>query len=223
MDSLKSFVKQNLQLILLVLCGILVLTGILVFVLGAADSEGSLKVMLIVFGVVIEALAISLALMAAVCGSAEKANFFLYDPKLKSNISVDDLSFDDVDKKMTFVMANLTSSASKVWTENVFDSDNEIFETDDYVPLVAYKILYDLTERAGKAVWSLYLMADDSIIAPITSALELNGDGELAKAFKFLHDSADGDYQRTAKFLNDNKKYIQVKMLKYVKTNIDKF
>jgi hypothetical protein len=125
---------------------------------------------------------------------------------------------------MTFVMTQLAENASEVWTGDVFDENNEVYGGDNtFVPLVAYKILYDLGDRGNESIWSLYLMADGEKIDAIVSALELNGDNELGKAFKFLHENAAGSYERTEKFLIDNKKYIQNKMVKYVKANIDKF
>ncbi len=225
MNGIKAFVKQNLQVILFILCGLLAVAGILTFVLGAGESEGAVKVLFIILGIVLILLGVSLALFAFVVGSAEKANFFLYDSKLKSNLPIDELNFELINKKMTFVMTKLTPTASKVWTENVFDNGNEVFEDGDdrFVPLVAYKIIYDLSERANEGVWNLYLMADGDIIDAIASALELNGDEELANAFRYLHENANGDFERTEKFLLDNRKYIQAKMVKYVKANIDRF
>ena len=225
MNGLKSFLKRNLQIILLVLCGVLILAGILTFIFGSGDSDGAIKVLFIALGVVLILIGVALAMLSFAVGAPEKANLFLYDQNTKSNISIDDLDFDRINKKMIFVMSKLTSSASKVWTENVFDSDNEIFSDGDdrFVPLVAYKILFDLSERANEGVWNLYLMADSSLIESIASALDLNGDGELANAFRFLHENASGSYERTEKFLADNKKYIQAKMVKYVKANIDRF
>lgn len=225
MNGLKRFIKQNLQIILFVLCGVFAVGGILTFIFGAGDATEFLKVMFIIFGALMILLGIALALLAIVVGSGEKANFFLYDAKLKANVPLEDLNFDMVNKKMTFVMTNLTSSASKVWTENVFEMESEIFEGDDdsFVPLVAYKILYDLMDRSNEAIWQLYLDASSEIIGTIAAALELNNDCEFANAIKFLHENADGNHERTAKFLADNKKYIQTKMVKYVKNNIDRF
>ena len=225
MNGLKSFLKQNLQVVLFVLCGLLAVLGILTFVLFAGQSEGILKVLLIILGVVVILAAIALALLALVTGSAERANFFLYDSKIKANRPVEELNFDLINKKMTFIMSKLTSTASKVWTQNVFEEESEVFADNDdrFVPLIAYKIIYDLSERANEGVWNLYLMADKSIIDAIASALELNQDAELANAFRYLHENAAGSFERTEKFLADNKKYIQTKMIKYVKTNIDRF
>lgn len=225
MNGIKSFLKQNLQVVLFVLCGLLTVLGILTFVLFAGQSEGVLAVLLVLLGIVLIAAAITLALLAFVTGSAEKANFFLYDSKLKANHSVDELNFDLINKKMTFVMSKLTSTASKVWTQNVFEEDSEVFADGDdrFVPLIAYKIIYDLSERASEGVWNLYLVADRSIIDAIAAALELNDDAELANAFRYLHENAAGSYERTEKFLADNKKYIQTKVVKYVKANISRF
>ena len=224
MEKLKNFVRQNLQLILMVLCGILVLSGILVIVFGGGNSDGWIKAMFVVFGIVLVILGCSLLFFALIVATDERANFFLYDGKTKSNISVEEVDFALVNKRMTFVMTKLSSTASQVWTENVFEGDNEVLgEDDSFIPLISYKILYDLYDRANEGIWNLYVMADASIIDAIVAGLELNGDSELGNAFKFLHSNANGNYERTEKFLADNKKYIQNKMVKYVKTNIERF
>ena len=124
-----------------------------------------------------------------------------------------------------FLKRKAMLSSSKVWTQNVFEEESDVFADNDdrFVPLIAYKIIYDLSERANEGVWNLYLMADKSIIDAIASALELNRDGELANAFRYLHENAAGSFERTEKFLADNKKYIQTKMVKYVKANVERF
>lgn len=225
MNGFKSFLRRNLQVILSVLCGLLIVAGILTFIFGAGQSDGVIYILFIALGVVLILIAISLLLLAFAIGTRERANFFLYDPNQKANMSIDDLDFETINKKMVLVMSKLTPTASKVWTENVFTSDSEVFANGDnsFAPLVAYKILFDLSERSNEGVWNLYLMADSSIIDSIVSALELNGDGELANAFRFLHENAGGNHERTKKFLEGNRKYIQAKMVKYVKTNINKF
>lgn len=224
MEAVKNFFKQNLRLILLVLCGLLVLAGILVFVFGAGSTTGFLMAAFIAFGIVLILLGCAFLVLAMVIGENENANFFLFDSKRNVNIPVEELDFARVNKKMTFVMTQLAENASEVWTGNVFAEDKEVYGGENtFVPLVAYKILYDLSDRGNESIWNLYLMADPEIIDSIASALELNDDHELGKAFKFLHENAAGSYERTEKFLSDNKKYIQNKMVKYVKTNIDKF
>ena len=57
----------------------------------------------------------------------------------------------------------------------------------------------------------------------VEDALASSGDTELGKVFRQLHKNAAGDYTKTSAFLNNNKTYLQKKMMKYIKTNIDKF
>ena len=224
MTKLKNFFSQNLRLILAVLSGVFVISGILVVAFGGGDSEGWLKAVIIVFGVTLILIGCTILAMAAAFGNGEKANFFLYDSKRKANVSIDELDFARVDKKMMKIMTKVASNASEVWTNNVFDRYDEVFEGDDaFKPLIAYKIIYDLGEHSNESVWNLFLLADASIIDSLVAALEENDDHDLGDAFKFLHKNSAGSYERTAKFLEDNRKYIQNKMVKYVKSNINRF
>ena len=89
MNGVKDFFRRNLQVILFALCGVSCVAGILTFIL-AGNSDGALKALSIVLGIVLILLGLSLVLLAFVTGSAEKANFFLYDATLKSNMPIDE-------------------------------------------------------------------------------------------------------------------------------------
>ncbi len=222
--KLIEFLKRNLRLILYIACAVLVLTGILVIVFTAGRSEGFLGFAFMALGVVTIAIGCSLAFFSNVVKTTEPANFFLYDSKRRTNIRLEELTFDIVNKKMTLVMADLAESSAKAWTENLFEAKKDVFESDpEYLPLVAYKMLYDLADRSDETVWALYLSAPVSLVDAIVKALEANEDDQMGEAFKILYQKADGSYERTQKFLTDNQKYIQNKMLKYIKANIEKF
>ena len=222
MEKIKNFVKQNLLVVLFAFCGVLVISGILVIILGGGGAEGWMSGLFTAFGIVLILIGCALVFYASIVGRNDEANFFLYDNKQKRNIPVEELDFERVNRQMTVVMANLVSNASKVWTADVFKGE-DLEEDDCFIPLVAYKILYDLADKATESVWNLYLQAAPGVIDSIVSALEKNEDHELGKAFKFLHENANGSFERTERFLQDNRKYIQNKMVKYVKTNINQF
>jgi RsiW-degrading membrane proteinase PrsW (M82 family) len=69
MNDVKRFVKQNLQIILFVLCGLFVIGGVLTFVFGGAESRGFLQIMFIIFGILLILLAAAFALLALVVGA----------------------------------------------------------------------------------------------------------------------------------------------------------
>ena len=75
---------------------------------------------------------------------------------------------------MTFVMTTLASSATDTWKENIFSEDKEVFAdgNDAFVPLVAYKMLYDLCERANEEVWRSYIEADKEIVEAVSVPTE---------------------------------------------------
>ena len=133
-------------------------------------------------------------------------------------------TFDHVNKKMTYFMSHLTKTAKDVWEKDIIGSQNEMFgEYDEFRALAAYKVLYDLGTRENDALWDLYLSADEDVVLSIADAIANVGDAELGKAIKYLHKNAAGNAEKTKHFLSDNSIYIQKKMLKYVKENIEKF
>ncbi len=124
MENMRNFIKQNLRLILFSMCGVLVSSGILVVVFGGGGTEGALSALFTAFGIVLIVLGCSLVFYASIIGAAEQENFFLYDSHTKTNITPDELDFDRINRKMTQVMAALTTKAAQVWTENIFENDN---------------------------------------------------------------------------------------------------
>ena len=216
--------KKKLPLVFLILGGLLILGGVLMLIFGAGDSFGFLKVMFVITSIIMILLGgVCIYFVTTISGGANP-NFFLYETSKKSNMPLDDLTFDHVNKKMTYFMSHVAKNAREVWEKDVVGSENEIFGDDNqFRPLAAYKVLFDLTDRSNETIWNLYLAASDEIIVSIVDALALGGDIELGKAIRHLHKTAEGDSEKTMKFLSDNKAYIQKKMVKYVKQNIEKF
>ena len=216
--------KKKLPLIFLILGGLLILGGILMLIFGAGDSFGFLKVMFIITSVVMILLGGTCIYFVSTISAKVAPNFFLYETSTKTNMPVEELTFDHVNRKMTYFMSHVANNAREVWERDVVGSDNEFFgEENQFRPLAAYKVLFDLADRGNETMWALYLGASDEIIVSIVDALALGGDVELGKAIRHLHKTAEGDAEKTVKFLSDNKVYIQKKMLKYVKANIAKF
>ncbi len=216
--------KKKLPLIFFILGGILILGGMLMLIFGASGSQGFLRVMFIITSVIMIMLGgVCIYFVSTISGKVDP-NFFLYETATKTNMPLEDLSFDHVNRKMTYFMSHLANNAREIWEKDVVGSENEIFgEDNQFRPLAAYKVLFDLIDRGNDTVWQLYLSASEDIIVSISDALTVGGDAELAKAIRHLHKNSEGDAEKTRKFLSDNKLYIQKKMLKYVKQNIEKF
>ena len=193
-------------------------------IFGAGDSFGFLKVMFIITSIVMILLGCTCIYFVSTLTVKADPNFFLYETSTKTNMPIEELTFEHVNRKMTYFMSHVAKNAREVWEVDVVGSENEIFgDENQFRPLAAYKVLFDLEDRGNETMWALYLGASDEIIVSIVDALALGGDVELGKAIRQLHKNAEGDAEKTQKFLSDNKVYIQKKMLKYVKANIEKF
>lgn len=224
MNQLMKKIKDNLPLIFIILGGLLIIGAVLVAIFGAGSAIGALKICYIALTALMAILGCVCIYFASVISGGEDPNFFLYDTSAKSNMPIEQLTFDHINKKMTYFMSHISSTAKEIWEKDLIGSENELFgEENEFRPLAAYKALYDLSTRGNDAIWQIYICADDDIIVSVVDALALAGDIELGKAIRYLHKNAEGNAEKTQKFLSDNIVYIQKKMLKYVKDNISKF
>ena len=224
MEQTIKKIKENLPLIFMILGGILIIGATLTAIFGAGSAIGAVKVFYIILTVLMALLGCACIYFTTLITGAEDPNFFLYETNSKSNMPIEDLTFDHVNKKMTYFMSHLTKTAKDVWEKDIIGSQNEMFgEYDEFRALAAYKVIYDLGTRGNDVIWELYLSADENIVLSIADAIACAGDAELGKAIKYLHKNSAGNAEKTKHFLSDNSIYIQKKMLKYVKENIEKF
>lgn len=224
MEQLTKKIKENLPLVFMILGGILIVGAVLTAIFGAGSSIGAVKAFYIILTVLMALLGCVCIYFTTIITGGEDPNFFLYETSTKCNMPIESLTFEHVNKKMTYFMSHLTKSARDVWENDVIGSKNEIFgEYDEFRPLAAYKVFYDLGTRGNDTFWALYLAADESIILSMADAIAASGDVEFSKAVKHLHKNAAGSAEKTKHFLSDNSIYIQKKMIKYVKENIEKF
>ena len=224
MNQLTKKLKDNLPLIFIILGGLLIIGAVLVAIFGAGSTVGTVKVFYVILTALMALLGCVCIYFATVISGGEDPNFFLYETSTKTNMPVESLTFDHVNKKMTYFMSHLTKTAKDIWENDVIGSENELFgEEDEFRPLAAYKALYDLGTRGNEALWALYISASDDIIVSLVDALAAAGDVELGKAIRYLHKNAEGNAEKTKHFLSDNNIYIQKKMLKYIRDNINKF
>ncbi len=224
--------KKALPLIAFIVGVVFLIGAVLVFTIGTSFvgsiTDGVWGVIAIVFTVL---MGIVMILFGAASGfygflliGGRKPNFFLYDQRTNSNINVEDLEFSQVNGKMTYFLTTISDHPSQLWEQNIIGSEHEQFGEDDlYRPLVAYKMLYALVEHDSPAQWQWYLASGGEVIESVAAAVAMSGDEGLANAVRKLHATAAGDYAKTRKFLCDNRVYLEKKMLKYVKSNIDKF
>ncbi len=174
-----------------------------------------------------------LCLLAVMCAvyfamdSKQKANFFLLDRNSGRNISISELDFDMVNSKMDFYMTLVANDPFELWQGDamlVKFRDNDRSEAvRAYLPVVIYKMLYDLSCDEDVNVWDAFLAADKEVLTFVCKILERLGDAEISKVLLRLY-SPRKDYSENIRAcICANTEFFKARMLGYVRRNIEKF
>ena len=218
MESLKKY----LPTILLVAGVVCLLVAVVITVCAfAGASVGLIKVMLVIAAVLFLALG-GLVMYLAMLTTTVTKHFFLYDKTSGKNIRISELTFDMVNKRLSYFMSRMASSERQVWSANIVGSEDVRFGKNDvYRPLMAYKMIYDLTEHNSPEYWSLFARADVAIVSSICDALSDNDDAQLGATLVFLREHHAANIEKISRFFMDNRAYMQKQMLKYVQAHVD--
>ena len=220
MDSL----KKNMSTILLVAGAVCLLVAVVIAIAtiaGWGNNVGFINVMLMFAAVLFLALG-GLIMYLAVITTTVTKHFFLYDKNTGKNIRPSELTFEMVNKRMTYFMTRMASSERQVWTANIVGSEDERFGKNDvYRPLMAYKMIYDLTEHNSPDYWRLFAKADVAIVSSICDALSDNDDAQLGATLVFLREHHAENLDKIKNLFMDNRDYMQKQMLAYVRANVD--
>ena len=185
------------------------------------DGSGLAKALLIIISVLVLALAAELGYLFLLFGDT-KPNYFLFNSKTNKNIAVQKLTFQTINVRMNRYLAAYAPSEGKIWTDRVFD--NPYLEMDDaFKPLVGYKLLFYFAERDFDAGWRCFDLASDETVNFRASAIELNGETDMANALREFKAIKPTNLKHVRDYLVGNRKYLQSKMFRYTVDNIDLF
>ena len=215
--------RKTFNLILIIAGAVFAVLAVVLFIVGIVyDGDHAFtKVMLIIVSVLSLALAVELAYLWWISND-KNPNYFLYDSRTKRNVPVEKLSFQVVSGRMNKYFSNFAPSEGKIWTDKILDDPNlDIGE--EFKPLVAYKLLYDLAAMDVEKGWKCFEVASVETVEYICRGLEKNGDKEVANNLRMMKTAQPFQIKYVRDYLISNKGYLQAKMFKYVRANIEKF
>ena len=158
-------------------------------------------------------------------GSGQKPlNYFLNANGKRNGISVDDLTFEVIDKQMNHYIIDAFGSPVALWKNSVFSGEQEVFGKEgSFKVLLAYKMISDLQVQHSKKVWRMFFDLPDVDFSDIQECLVKNGDDELAKTLNMYRLTGESCVGQAAAYLDENANYIQRRMLNYVTRKIHNF
>ena len=216
--------KQLLPVAMLAVAALSLIAAIIVLI-SAITSDATYKGVLFGIATVLFLIMSALALYYVYLSRSSDPNFFLYDKDQRKNIPVEQLTFDIVNERMSFYLSLISDSDDELWQGAVLaKSDGSFGREEVYRPLVAYKMLYDLTASEDEFVWDRITFAETSTIRLLTRAIKQAGDADMAQAIAELYKGEDlEEGENLRDFLVGNQKYLRARMLRYVKQKLDYF
>lgn len=215
--------KKKFNLVLLIAAAVFVIIAIVLLIVGIIYSVDHLftKIMIFVVAALSLALAAELAYLCII--SVDKhPNYFLYDGKSKRNMPIEQLTFSVINSRMNRFFAGYAPSEGKIWTDGILDNPN-LDMPEEFKPIVAYKLLFNIAHMNVDNGWKCFEVASVQTIDFICRGLEQNGDGELAKNLRLMKSAQPFQITYVKEYLVNNKAYLQAKMFRYVRDNIEKF
>lgn len=212
--------RKKVKLIIGIVAVVFFVISIALFIITfATDIKAPASVFLGIVAVVCLALAIELGYMFLLNRSV-KANYFLYDPATKRNVPIQKLSFAVINARTGRYLLNYAPSEGKIWNDRVLD---EAEVDDEFKPLIAYKLLFNIAETDIDAGWKCLENASNKTIVFICEALNSNSDFEFSNNFAKMMAEKPLNMGLIRDYLIRNKRYMQSRMLKYVTDNIELF
>jgi hypothetical protein len=224
--NIKSL-KMNKQIIPLAMLAVAALSLIaaVITLISAIVADVTYKKVLLGIAAVLFLALVGFTLYYLYLSRDNEPNFFLYDKNTRKNIPLDQLTFDIINERMEFYLSLISDSDEELWQGSVLaKSDGSFGREEVYRPLVAYKMLYDLTEINDDFCWGRLECAEVTTVRLLTRALKQAGDHDMAQAIVDLYkreNIEEGENLRD--FLMGNQKYLRGRMMRYVKQKLDYF
>ena len=220
-------IKLNKQMLPLAMLGVAVLSLIaaIIVLISAICADATYKAVLFGIATVLFLIMSGLAAYYIYLSRESDPNFFLYNKETRKNIDASQLTFDIVNERMNFYLSLISDSDEELWQGAVLaKSDGSFGREEVYRPLVAYKMLYDLTESDDDFAWDRLILAEVTTVRLLTRALKQAGDADLAQAIVDLYKGENVEEGENLRdFLTGNRKYLRARMLRYVKQKLDYF
>lgn len=209
--------RQNIWL------GVAAAAAALLAVFGFASTvkcEDTLKLILIIICSSLLIILAFLYITVIALSKENEPNFFLYDVKSGRNISPEELTFEMIDCRLNDYIAGELGGMNTLLHDRVLIDDTKFGAGCILRPLVAYKLLYDMA--SGSADLASLVTSAEPAYRVLCNALGNAGENDMPAVLqKYRAGAVDAD--GFARYLSNNKKYLQSRMISFVRRNMERF
>lgn len=200
--------------------GLPVVLAIVIFIVGLCNAHPLSKTLLIVSSILLLLLAGVLFILLFVLGEKKK-NYFLTDEASGKRIPIEKLTFDTVNFRMNSFIAERIDDEDELYSGKILLRRGIFGPRDIFRPLVVYKLLFDMAELDNSATWSRFFAMSEDAFSRITGTLNSVNDNNMARRLMQLRQMR--DEERLSDFITGNRRYLQGRMMLFIRSNIDMF
>ena len=150
-----------------------------------------------------------------------RINYFLYDRQRELFLSKNDLSFDVINEGVELYLSDYVKQVLDLWSEIPKSLRMQLDVDVAFRPLIAYRMMLELSERESEEILSCFQKADDRIIAYLCRAIKEGGDRDMADYVFEMKRHVDRN--RVSAFFRKNRRGFQERMLRYTERRINDF
>ncbi|MDD4494915.1 MAG: hypothetical protein PHV32_11340 [Eubacteriales bacterium] len=217
--------KKHSLAIPLFIISLLFIVGAAVAVLYALKNDTVFDMILLFIAAALMVFVGGIILYILVLSIGKKQNFFLYDYKTKKEISVDELTFEMVEKRLDPYFGIVLSQIDK--QDGVFDwfikAHFNAEMPQAYKPLLIPFIFWAGIKNSKTSEWIGLLQADKDAIDLIENHLFPIGAFDISSRLQYYRTFEESRVDEIDEFLKSKQTYLEETILRYIKDNIVMF
>lgn len=152
-----------------------------------------------------------------------RAHYFLHDHQQGVNLPMSALSSELIQEKMDAYLSQYTDSVSNLWKEIPKKLRLQLDEDTQFLPLVSYRMLLELSAKDASELLHIFENADSRAVGYVCRAIRDAGDGDLADYIFQLKKNIVESRARIPTFFHKNKRLFEERMLRFVECHISDF
>jgi hypothetical protein len=152
-----------------------------------------------------------------------RINYFLYDRQRGLPLPPKALSFEGVNEGVESYLSDYVKQVVDLWTDIPKPLRMQLDVDVAFRPLIAYRMLLELSEREPEEILNRFQKADDRVVAYLCRAVKEGGDRDMADYVFEMKRHVDRELDRVPAFFRKNRRGFQERMLRYTERHVNDF
>ena len=204
------------------LASVLAVLALILFIPAGVTQSLGLRIFFIVLIVLLLCGGITLLYLGHKA-AAKILNYFLYDAEHQKKIPKHELSFELIEKGISLYLEEYVDDAVLLWEEIPQKLRMRLGDEPQFRPLVAYRMLYALSDLSPRDVRVVFEGADDRTVSYLCRSLADVGDKQMADFLFDLKKKGEGATTKVVGFFRKNRTLFEERMLRFVKEHLREF